>query len=331
MRFLPALSPALAFAGAALLPVPAAGAAGGGTPAPSTTGGARYGSVLKRDVVRPVVRELSVTPRRVTAGRLPRVVVRIDERGTRRVRARVVVLRLPGREPVARIALGWIQTGRRLAVGWPAGLALGPGRYLVRVHARDRHNHVLRRRARSSGRRVLTVRVAPRPAPRPVPPPAPAPPAGPAPVPPASAPVVSGGVFPLTGPHGLGGADSRFGAARTGHRHEGHDIDAATGTPVVAPFAGTVSWRGYQSGGAGHYLVLAGVDGRHHFFAHCRGGSVTLRTGTPVAAAQPVCAVGNSGSATGPHLHYEIWVGGWRPAGGRPIDPLPDLLAWRGR
>jgi murein DD-endopeptidase MepM/ murein hydrolase activator NlpD len=48
-----------------------------------------------------------------------------------------------------------------------------------------------------------------------------------------------------------------------------------------------------------------------------------------VAAGQRLCLVGHSGDAAGPHLHFEIWLGGWRvDKNSRFIDPLPALKAW---
>jgi murein DD-endopeptidase MepM/ murein hydrolase activator NlpD len=65
------------------------------------------------------------------------------------------------------------------------------------------------------------------------------------------------------------------------------------------------------------------------FFAHCQEGSMAVAPGAAVAAGAPLCRVGHTGDATGPHLHFEIWVNGWRAgAASAPIDPLPDLKAW---
>ena len=50
--------------------------------------------------------------------------------------------------------------------------------------------------------------------------------------------------------------------------------------------------------------------------------------GQAVAAGQELCLAGHTGDATAPHLHFEMWVGGWYAPGGHTIDPLPYLEAW---
>ena len=109
-------------------------------------------------------------------------------------------------------------------------------------------------------------------------------------------------------------------------------LAAAAGTPVVAPFGGTVSSTSYQASGAGEYVVLDGADGRDYFFAHCLRRSTIVAEGAAVAAGAPLCQVGATGTTSGAnHLHFEIWTVGWRVPGGTPIDPLPELRAWAGR
>ena len=95
----------------------------------------------------------------------------------------------------------------------------------------------------------------------------------------------------------------------------------------MAPRGGVVEIVGYQAGGAGHYVVLDG-DGEDYdyVFMHLRSGSIPRRAGERVRTGQPIGEVGSTGRSSGPHLHFEIWVGGWF-AGGKPIDPLP-LLQW---
>lgn len=297
----------LAGAIAMLLLAPSAPASAGGTPGPARHGGTAYGSALPTPDRRPVAARLKLSPRTVTAGRkLPRIGFRVRQRGMTRVKVRIAVLRLPERAKLVGIAVGWVKTGRNVTVRLPAGTALQAGRYLVRLHATDRRGHTLHRTEKRPGRTRIAVRAAP--------------------LPPGGL-----GVFPVAGAFDLGGADARFGAGRDGHAHEGQDITAANGTPVVAPYAGRVSSTSYQASGAGEYIVLDAVDGRSYFFAHCFRRSTLVTEGSVVAAGGPLCSVGSTGGASGPHLHFEIWRGGWRVPGGYPIDPLPELRAWVGR
>ncbi len=139
------------------------------------------------------------------------------------------------------------------------------------------------------------------------------------------------GRFPVAGPYTILGGGGRFGADRVDHIHQGQDIAADEGTPVVAPVSGTIAWRSYQRGGAGYYLVLhAAADGRDYVFMHLRKGSIEVAVGDRVGAGRQLAEVGQTGHAEGPHLHFEIWVGGWQAKGGRAIDPLPSLKAWGG-
>lgn len=195
---------------------------------------------------------------------------------------------------------------------------------------RPRHPKAKRRRAGARHRaRRRTTR---EPAATPIPAPAPTPTPGVAPV---------AGVFPVQGPFDFGGDDARFGAGRPGHVHQGQDVVAASGTPLVAPVDATVIWKARQRGGAGIYLVLRGAgpgsgsesepvsdEVRDYVFMHLRRGSVLVRPGDVVQAGQQIAQVGATGDASGPHLHFEIWVGGWFARDGAPIDPLPQLQRW---
>lgn len=138
------------------------------------------------------------------------------------------------------------------------------------------------------------------------------------------------GRFPLVGPFSFDGAGSRFGAQRSGHIHQGQDVIAASGTPIVAPLAGTVLWTGDQPSGAGIYVVLHGRDGRDYVFMHILKGTLLVAIGDAVREGERIAEVGATGDATGPHLHFEIWVGGWGTKSGRPIDPLAQLERWAG-
>ena len=135
--------------------------------------------------------------------------------------------------------------------------------------------------------------------------------------------------FPLVGTYSYGSSGARFGAPRRGHTHQGQDLAAAQGTPIVAPRSGVVKAVGYQARGAGHYVVLDGRgEDRNYVFMHIRTGSVAVTKGQTVRIGQKLGEVGNTGRSFGAHLHFEIWIeGGWY-TGGHPVDPLPYLRVW---
>jgi murein DD-endopeptidase MepM/ murein hydrolase activator NlpD len=133
--------------------------------------------------------------------------------------------------------------------------------------------------------------------------------------------------FPILGRHYFGGAGGRFGAGRAGHSHEGQDVMAKCGTPLVAARGGRVQYSGYQ-GAAGNYLVIDGRGtGFDTAYMHLLRPS-PLKRGMVVRTGQPVGLVGSTGDASACHLHFEIWTApGWYE-GGRPIDPLSFLKRW---
>ncbi|MFL5871890.1 MAG: peptidoglycan DD-metalloendopeptidase family protein [Solirubrobacterales bacterium] len=136
-----------------------------------------------------------------------------------------------------------------------------------------------------------------------------------------------GYAFPILGPHEYGMGAGRFGASRTGHTHQGQDVMAECGTPLVAARGGIVQYSGYQ-GAAGNYVVIDGRGTGYDFmYAHLAEPS-PLQTGDTVRTGQPIGVVGDTGDAQGCHLHFEMWSPpGWYE-GGSPFDPLPYLEKW---
>jgi hypothetical protein len=133
--------------------------------------------------------------------------------------------------------------------------------------------------------------------------------------------------FPVRGRHTYGTGIAAFGAARDGHSHQGHDIFATCGTPLVAARGGVVKLNQHE-GRAGNYLVIdgAGTD-VDYAYMHLQERS-PLKKGAKVMTGQVIGAVGDTGVARGCHLHFEMWAApGWY-TGGQPFDPLPALKLW---
>jgi murein DD-endopeptidase MepM/ murein hydrolase activator NlpD len=136
-----------------------------------------------------------------------------------------------------------------------------------------------------------------------------------------------GYVFPIKGAHQFGTGAGRFGAPRRGHTHQGQDVFARCGTPLVAARGGKVIFAGYHSL-AGYYVVIDGTGtGVDYAYMHLREPARVI-TGDTVYTGQQIGEVGDTGDAQGCHLHFEEWTPpGWYK-GGHPFDPLTDLKRW---
>ena len=138
-----------------------------------------------------------------------------------------------------------------------------------------------------------------------------------------TAPAADGGVFPVQGDYDYGTATNRFGGGRN---HGGQDVFAKCGTPMVAALGGVVTFKKFQSR-AGNYVVIKADDGTGQAYMHL-AAPATVDKGDRVTAGQPIGKVGDTGRASGCHLHFELWTApGWYE-GGSAIDPLPALKRW---
>jgi hypothetical protein len=99
--------------------------------------------------------------------------------------------------------------------------------------------------------------------------------------------------------------------------HAGVDIIAPSGALVGAAASGRVTWAGRLAGGWGKLVVVAHADGVRTMYAHL--SSIAVRLGERVATGDRLGAVGATGEATGPHLHFEVRLRG------AAVDPRPAL------
>jgi murein DD-endopeptidase MepM/ murein hydrolase activator NlpD len=138
-------------------------------------------------------------------------------------------------------------------------------------------------------------------------------------------------MFPVRGRHGYGGPVQRFGAPRTGGRvHQGQDVFASCGTPVVAARGGRVQARGSDPVLYGNWVVIDArgtkTDYRYAHFLH----PASVHDGERVKTGQRIGRIGKTGNArtVGCQLHFEVWPRGWDRR--HPVDPLPILRRWDG-
>ncbi|MDQ7977012.1 M23 family metallopeptidase [Paraburkholderia sp. SARCC-3016] len=97
--------------------------------------------------------------------------------------------------------------------------------------------------------------------------------------------------------------------------HTGVDLTARSGAPVLAAAAGTVEFVGVRSG-YGRHIVIDHGEGYTTCYAHLSSFARGLREGMKISQGERIGAVGRTGVATGPHLHYEVRIND------EPVDPL---------
>lgn len=114
-----------------------------------------------------------------------------------------------------------------------------------------------------------------------------------------------------------GSLSSPFGI-RWGRPHEGIDLAGGYGSPILAATAGRVIYAGPESG-YGRIVKILDWDGTSTWYGHM--SKFLVNAGDSVVPGQPIALVGAAGDATGPHLHFEVHVGGV------VVDPIPFLAA----
>ncbi len=116
---------------------------------------------------------------------------------------------------------------------------------------------------------------------------------------------------PVTSPFGV-----RVRGAILPSIHRGVDLYVPEGTEVRTMAPGRVRFAGTMSG-YGQVVWIDHGPALLTLYAHL--SEIRVRTGDPVEERQVLGLSGRSGSATGPHLHFEVW------RRGRPTDPVPLL------
>jgi murein DD-endopeptidase MepM/ murein hydrolase activator NlpD len=132
--------------------------------------------------------------------------------------------------------------------------------------------------------------------------------------------------FPLRGKHSYGDG---YGAPRAGHVHQGQDILADCGKRIVAARGGRVQYSGYQAGGAGYYIVIDGKSTGHDYvYMHLQRGQ-RAKQGQRVRTGEQIGNVGDTGDASGCHLHFELWSKpGWYSGGHAMRTVTKYLRQW---
>ncbi|WP_214725324.1 murein hydrolase activator EnvC [Exiguobacterium sp. s143] len=151
-------------------------------------------------------------------------------------------------------------------------------------------------------------------------------PAAPAPAPAAPKPAPSsGGLFihPTAGTvtQGYGSAGGENGYTF----HNGIDFGGPVGTPIVAAATGTVITASGGGPYGNHVMIAHQLNGKTYTTVYAHMSSLNARAGQRVSQGQQIGALGSTGNSTGPHLHFEIHVGGYSYSATGPANSVNPL------
>jgi murein DD-endopeptidase MepM/ murein hydrolase activator NlpD len=105
--------------------------------------------------------------------------------------------------------------------------------------------------------------------------------------------------------------------------HYGHyavDVAASYGSPVVAALGGTVVYAGWASTGCGYQVILRNSSSIYTMY--CHNSAVVVSKGQTVSRGQQIARIGQSGLATGPHVHFAVSIGYPHESGSYFVNPL---------
>ncbi|ASI34520.1 MULTISPECIES: M23 family metallopeptidase [unclassified Exiguobacterium] len=142
---------------------------------------------------------------------------------------------------------------------------------------------------------------------------------------PAPAPAASSALFihPTSGAttQGYGSASGENGYGF----HNGIDFGAPVGTPIVAAATGTVITASSSGPYGNHIMIAHQLNGKTYTTVYAHMSSLNARAGQRVSQGQQIGALGSTGNSTGPHLHFEIHVGGYIYSGTGPANSVNPM------
>lgn len=125
-----------------------------------------------------------------------------------------------------------------------------------------------------------------------------------------------------------GGVSQGFGPASGANGytfHNGVDFSGSVGSPIVAAAAGTVITASGGGPYGNHVMISHFLDGQVYTTVYAHMSSLSVRAGQTVSQGQQVGTLGSTGNSTGPHLHFELHVGGYQYSASSPLNAVNPL------